>query len=550
MSGGHPQAGAVVRPEAGLTFRCDVVISMDRLDDVPDHVQGLKRLLERRAGRPVELHETHISWVLVDDEFAYKLRKHVKLPFADFSTLAARREDCQKEVALNRRWAPNLYLGVVEVHGSDVLPQWDGPGQVVDCAVLMNRLPDGALLKDRVGASRITADDMAALAKTIADVHQAAPVVEVRHPASSVQGMAAVFSSLLVPLRRCPLNDADARQLAGINTWVEEQLQRSARWIEDRASGGFVRDCHGDLHLGNVARMDDGWLLFDGLEFDDALRKVDVMSDLAFLTMDLKVHGCGPLAFALLDAYLQLTGDHEGIRLLRLHEVHRALVRVLVLRMRGPEAGQPSSDAYMSFIAASMDAGAAGQPRLVLMHGFSGSGKSILSAEIASSLPAVRARSDVERKRLFGLTALDDSKAAHLDIYSAKASERTVERLAHCAEWALEGGWSFIADATFLRQAERDCFKALARRRGCPLVIVHCEAELEILCRRTRARSDAASDASEATEWVIWHQIASAQPLRLDELARALTVCTERPISSLGIAALCLGIRAYSVPPS
>ncbi|MDO9005803.1 MAG: AAA family ATPase [Aquabacterium sp.] len=516
---------------------------MDRLGQVPDHVLGLRRLLERKAGHAVELHETHISWVLVDDEFAYKLRKNIKLPFVDFSTLAARREDCQKEVTLNRRWAPNFYLGVVEVHGNDVLPGWDGPGQVVDFAVLMRRLPEGSLLKDLVAASRIKRDDMASLAKTISDVHEAAPIADMSSPASCAKGVGAALSNLLDQLQRSPLDDADARRLDGIRAWVKAELARSSPWIEARALGGMVRDCHGDLHLGNIARTNEGWLLFDGLEFDDGLRRADVMSDLAFLTMDLKVHGCQELEFALLDGYLQHTGDHEGVRLLRLYEVHRALVRLLVVRMRGLNAGLSSGDAYLSFITASMERGVASQPCLVLMHGLSGSGKSKLSADIAVSLPAVRARSDVERKRLFGLTELADSKASHLDIYSAHANERTLKRLADCAEWALQGGWSFVADATFLLQADRDCFRALAQRTQCGFTIVHCEAELDTLCRRTRARGEAAKDASEATESVIWHQIASAEHLRPDELECALTVCTERQISSAGIAAICQAIH-------
>ncbi|CAH0351741.1 bifunctional aminoglycoside phosphotransferase/ATP-binding protein [Aquabacterium sp. CECT 9606] len=515
---------------------------MDRAGQTPEHVQGLQRLLERKAGHAVELHETHISWVLVDDDFAYKLRKNVKLPFVDFSTLAARREDCQKEVTLNRRWAPHFYLGVIEVHGDDVLPGWDGPGEVVDCAVLMKRLPKGSLLKDLLAASRVERDDMASLARTIADVHEAAPIADMLSPASCAKGVGAVLSSVLDQLQRSPLDGADARCLEGIRAWVDDELKRSLPWVEARALGGMVRDCHGDLHLGNVARTDEGWLLFDGLEFDDGLRRVDVMSDLAFLTMDLKVHGCQELAFALLDAYLQHTGDYEGVRLLHLYEIHRALVRLLVVRMRGQNADLPSGDAYRSFIAASMGMGSRGQPCLVLMHGLSGSGKSKLSADIAVSLPAVRARSDVERKRLFGLTEFADSKAIQLDIYSAHANERTLKRLADCAEWALQGGWSFIADATFLRQADRDCFRELAQRTHSGFTIVHCEADLESLCRRTRERGAAAMDASEATESVIWHQIASAEHLRPDELGCALTACTERQISSAGIAALCQGI--------
>lgn len=515
---------------------------MGHSDPLPDHVQGLCRALAQSNGQSVQLHETHISWVIVGGEEAYKLRKRLKLPFADFSKLRARRDDCFKELALNRRWAPELYLDVVAVQGSDLAPNLGGPGPVIDYAVRMKRLADGALLKQRIDASLVTPSDMSLLAQVIAGVHQAAPVIVEAEPGAGLRQVSTSLRSVLDQLFQQPMDDDDHRLLMDARTWVEAEMTRGAAWMQQRADSGFVRDCHGDLHVENVAWMDGGWLLFDGVEFDDGLRAVDVIGDLAFLTMDLKVHGREDLAFALLDAYLQQTGDYEGVKLLRLHEVHRALIRLLVGRLPGAHGDASSSKAYLTLIASAVRALHARDVRLVLMHGLSGSGKSVLSGYIAWRLPAIRARSDVERKRLFGMRALDDSSAMGQSIYTEQANQRTASRLLQCAEWALEGGWSFIADATFLRSAERDRFWQLAERLGCEVSIVHCEADLEGIRRRVRARTVLGQDASEATEDVLRHQMAVAEPLLAEELACTLTACTAHAIGSEGITAICLGI--------
>lgn len=516
---------------------------MSRSDHLPDHVRGLCQLLAQKAGQPVQLHETHISWVIVSGQDAYKLRKRIKLPFADFSTLEARRDDCLKELALNRRWAPDLYRGVVEVRGSDQTPELGGSGALIDFAVHMRRLADHSLLKHRIEASQVEPSDMCLLAHAIADVHQAAPVLA-ENETGALRGLVATsLRSLLDQLLQQPMHRADVQVLTSARAWVEAQLARCAKWLQARVDGGFVRDCHGDLHLENVVWMNDGWLLFDGIEFDDRLRTVDVISDLAFLTMDLKVHGREDLAFALLDAYLEQTGDHEGVKLMGLYEVQRALVRLLVASLPGSRCEPILAKAYLKFVALSVQAPSEKRAHLVLMHGLSGSGKSVLSGDIAMWLPAIRARSDVERKRLFGMQALSNSAELGQSIYTEQANQLTTSRLLQCAQWALEGGWSFVADATFLRRAERDRFWQLAEKLGCGVSIVHCEVDMDGLRRRVRERAVGGRDASEASVRVLLHQLSVVEPLSQTELACAMTVCTEHRVSLAGVAAICFGIR-------
>jgi predicted kinase len=233
-----------------------------------------------------------------------------------------------------------------------------------------------------------------------------------------------------------------------------------------------VRECHGDLHLRNAVVLDatqaDGVVAFDGLEFDPALRWIDVQSDLAFMTMDLQAHRRDDLAMRWLDAWLTVTGDVAGMALQRFYAVYRALVRAMVGRLHPEVAPEPTSDDYLALarrLALRPDT-----PRLLVTHGLSGSGKSWLTLRLLERCGALRLRSDVERKRLHGLAAQERS-ADHVPggIYGAEATERTYAALRQGARALLAAGWPVIVDAACLRRAERDAFRALAAESECAL---------------------------------------------------------------------------------
>jgi len=305
-----------------------------------------------------------------------------------------------------------------------------------------------------------------------------------------------------------------------------------------RQRSGAVRECHGDLHLANVVLIDGRLTAFDCIEFDPALRWIDVMSDVAFLAMDLKAHGRADLAFRFLDAYLQHSGDYAGVQLLRFYEVYRALVRALVCRLRAqagagvPPPGEPDYLACAGELARS----AQGAARLMITHGLSGSGKSTMAAALLGAAGAIRIRSDVERKRLFGLGAQQRSAERRAEIYTQDATRRTFARLAECARTALQAGWPVIVDAAFLRRDERLAFRALAAELRVPFSILHCRAAEAQLRRRVAARDAEGSDASEATLAVLERQLATHEPLGQDERALALEVATDEPVD---IASLC-----------
>ncbi len=478
-------------------------------------VDALRAHLQASTGQAVDLHETHISWVLLAGDLAYKLKKPVCLPFLDFSTLALRKHFCEEEVRLNRRLAAPLYLGVLPVCGTPQAPRIGGTGPVIDHVVCMRRFPAGALLSELLAAGRLQPQDLGQLALRLADFHAAAAVA----PVGVAEPGAQVVLDVLAQL------DGTRPQTAALRAWVAQHATHLQATWQARRRAGAMRECHGDLHLANAVKLGSDVVGFDCIEFDPALRWTDVMSDVAFLAMDLQAHGRGDLAFRFLDAYLQRSGDYAGVPVLRFQQVYRALVRALVGRLRAAHQG-PDYLACAQRLAQPADGGA----RLLITHGLSGSGKSSLAGRLLEAAGAVRVRSDVERKRLFGLDALQSSAGRVPDMYSAQATQRTLERLRECAGHALQAGYPVIVDAAFLRRAERQAFQAWAAELRVPFAILHCRADEAVLRQRVAERGLAGNDASEATLAVLEQQWAHHEPLREDEQAFVLEAATDAPV--------------------
>ncbi|RMG34652.1 MAG: aminoglycoside phosphotransferase [Gammaproteobacteria bacterium] len=460
--------------------------------------------------------ETHISWVLLGGGFAYKLKKPLDLGFLDFSTLEKRRRACEEEIRLNRRLAPEVYLGVVPVTGSLEAPRFEGEGPVVEWAVKMRAFPADATL-DR--ADRLQEEQIDAIAQRIALFHAAIALA----PEGSAFGLPdqvrRPVTQNFVQIRALEPPPEVLALLDRLEAWVLAEGRRLDAHFARRRAQGHVRECHGDLHLGNIAWVDGRPLIFDAIEFNPALRFVDVVNEIAFLAMDLFHRGEDRLAWRFLNRYLEYAGDYDGLEALRYYMVYRAMVRAKVSAIRAGQQGA-SGDGFaecLDYLGLALRLSEPMHPALLLMHGVSGSGKTVLSQWLLEDLGAIRLRSDVERKRLFGLGPLDRSEQIPGGIYSAEASERTRDRLLQLAAKLLEGEFRVIVDATFLDASWRQPFEALAETRGLGWCIVSPAVPESVLRQRVAQRARAGRDASEADLAVLEQQLGHRQPLSEEE---------------------------------
>ncbi len=479
---------------------------MAKSDNLPPLIAALLTWARQEYGaKTVELLETHISWVLLAGNYAYKIKKPVLLPFVDYSSLEARRIFCEKELALNSRYAPELYLETVPIGGSIKTPRL-GVRPAIEWAVEMGRFDEKWRMDHVCDRGELTPALISDLVLTVADFHRrAAPAPQESRfgkPAQILKPALENFEELykLLPVEK-PL-------LTRMEEWTRREFERRRTNFENRKAAGRVRECHGDMHLKNIVLLDGRPTPFDCIEFNEDFRWIDQANELAFIYEDLIEHRKPGLANWLISEWLVATGDFDILNVLPFYSTYRALVRTKVAAIRGD-----SAEAHEYLEMASRFC-CRREPRLTITFGLSGSGKTTSSvARLLADQTAnmVLIRSDVERKRLFGLAPEDISGGA---IYTPEATDRTYGRLAEIAKGALTAGWSVIVDAAFLRRTQRDSFRALAANMNLPFAILACEASPDKLRRRLRARR---KDASEATVEVLESQMEWAEGLTEEE---------------------------------
>jgi aminoglycoside phosphotransferase family enzyme/predicted kinase len=493
------------------------------MDDMPQLVCGLLEpaSYDHPVG-PVRLIETHISWVLLTGDYAYKVKKPLDLGFLDFSSLDKRLDACREEVRLNRRLAPDIYLGVVPLSGTPEAPRVNGAGAPFEYAVKMRQFPADATLDQLDAAGDLDAAKIEAIATTLARFHAQDCA---RAPADSPWGEAdAVWQPVAQNFAQiAPHLDADDHaKLDALEQWSIAEHARLAPLMSGRKRAGWVRECHGDLHLGNLAWVDDRLLVFDCIEFDPALRWIDVQAEIAFCYMDLLQRGHDAWAWLFLNTWLEQMGDFAGLALLRYYAVYRALVRIKVAALRGAQITGPARDAARADVRALLDLATRitrpPAPYLDITHGLSGSGKTTVTRHLMQAPGAIRVRSDIERKRLAGLEALARSgSGVGEDLYAGDATRRTYAHLAEQAGHLLDAGWPVIVDATFIARWQRDLLRDTARARGVPFHILDFPVDVPTLRARIVRRAQAGGDASEADLAVLQHQIDTEEPLTDEE---------------------------------
>ena len=494
----------------------------------------LSQLLDPRAyDHPVariELVETHISWVILTGEFAYKIKRPVQHAFVDLRSPEHRAFLCHEEIRLNRRFSRDLYLDVWPVTMDGRRVYMRGDGRVIEHAVRMRQFDRVQELDRLLDAGTITPAELTRFGRDLANIHAALP----RATADDEWGRQDQIANTLVRnLSECKREAAvfgTSAELTDLATPLRDRVHAAAPWMVERRDQGRVREAHGDLHARNILRHHGRLVAFDSIDFDPGLRWIDVADEISFLVADLQARGYPAHACAFLNAYLFAGGDYHACRFLSLYRAHRALVRAKVeaLAVAGKESKEiePARIRHAAYIKTAREALTPRRPMMILMNGVSGSGKTWLAERLAASLGAIHLRSDVERRRLLGGAAKQKVGAGR---YAPEHVSRVYQHLAQCTEDVLSGGYDTIVDATFRDRTERARFRELAKRLGVPLRLVSCHvADEELLLRRIEQRVRAGRDASDADNDVLRWQQEQFDPILAEEKLEVIVADTTR----------------------
>lgn len=456
----------------------------------------------------VERLETHGNLVFLAGPDAYKIKRAVRFGYMDFSTQEKRCAACRREVEINRQWAPDLYLDCVAIrHRPDGTLGFGGTGEVVECSVRMRRFEQSDLLSTRVERNQLDHELALRLADAVFLSHKQAARAT---PRSGIAPFRHLVASICRDLAAGEACKADVDDLA---LQLPRQVDRAAAILEARAAHGFVRRCHGDLHLANIVLNHGQPTLYDAIEFDEALATIDTLYDLAFLLMDLDFQGQRPVANVVLNRYLSLSSaqlDLSGLAAMPLFLALRAAIRALVSSDRAAQHGGQGRDRDLErvrrYLKAARNYAMPATRRLVVVGGLSGTGKTTLAAALAPWLGAapgaVHLRSDLERKRLAGVGELEPLPSS---AYTPQARQRVYQQLHEKAASALTANHTVVIDAVYDNEARRREIETLAGSMRIPLLGLWLRADAATLMARVAARRN---DASDATPAVVQHQLA------------------------------------------
>ena len=368
------------------------------------------------------------------------------------------------------------------------------------------------------------------LAREMAQFHRSIPRAAAESPFGTPEQ---VWQNMHENLAELAGGEETRLAVAPLVAWAEAEFERLRPTFAARKAAGFVRECHGDMHLGNMLLLDAQVMIFDCIEFCDNLRWIDVASEVAFAVMDLEDRSRAELAHRLLNAYLEHTGDYQSLAVMQFYLAYRALVRAKVAMIRARQDDTHANnrrtllEECQGYIELAKRYAARTSPRLVITFGPSGTGKTTVTQPLLEKLGAVRLRSDLERKRMFGLAPLERPAGPRLEaLYSSEATQKTYDQLAALARIALGGGFPVIVDATFLKRRYRETFRQLAHEMGVPFTLLEFHTDPATLRERVAQRAAAGNDASDASLLVLQQQLASLEPLAADEQSDAI-VCGE-----------------------
>jgi uncharacterized protein len=500
--------------------------------DLPEQLRGLLRpTAYPHPVTAIELVQTHVSWILLTGEFAYKLKRPVRYAFVDLSTPERREFSCREELRLNRRFAAELYLDVCAITDVNGAARIGGEGRTIEYAVKMLQFERAAELDQLLAARAIEPAELEAFGHELVEIHERLPRIAPADPWGRPENVQALVLRNIDECVQAAESLGCQSEVHALREPLAARLAALAECMAERRVAGRVRECHGDLHAGNIVRRGSRLVAFDCMEFEPAFRWIDLADEVAFLLSDMAARGYASHAHAFLAGYLAQGGDYQACRLLRAYQAHRTLIRAKVATLSADGAGERDfadlREKFTRLVRYAACVIAPRQPRLVLTFGLSGSGKTWLARQLAERLGAIHLRSDVARKRLAGLA--DDGRSNSAlggDLYAHGATAQVYAQLGHDAEEVLAGGYDVIVDATFGRREQRGRFRQLAQRLGVGISLINCHAPVEVLRARIGARRAAGGDASEADEPVLEWQIRHHEALDADEAARAISADT------------------------
>jgi len=443
---------------------------------------------------PIQLLQTHISYVLLTGDYAYKVKKPVDFGFLNFSTLERRRHFCQEELRLNQRGAPGLYLQVLPIGQTQGRFQLGGSGEPVEYTLKMRQFPQEQLFSNLLERGELTPALMEELGRVVAAFHAQAETNDYIRSFGRPERVREAFDENYAQTQRYVGGPQTAEQYQETQAYTERFFAERQELFYQRMAQGRIREGHGDLHLGNLCWWEGQILLFDCIEFNEAFRFVDTMYDVSYAVMDLDARHRSDLGNAYLNTYLEETGDWEGLKILPIYLNRQAYVRAKVTSFLLDDPAAAEADKANAFHTAARYYRLAWeytlpkQGQLFLMAGLSGAGKSTVARYLARQRGAIHIRSDAVRKHLAGIPLRQRGGS---EVYTPEMTEKTYRRLVQLGVELAREGYSVILDAKFDRQALRGMAIEQAQKCGIPLRILHCYAPEAVLRERLQRRSHA-----------------------------------------------------------
>ena len=476
---------------------------------------------------PIQLIQTHISFVFLTGDYAYKIKKTVNFGFLDYSTLEKRQHFCIQELRMNQRGAPEIYLEVLPItqtdHNTFELASTANP---VEYALKMRQFPQDSLFLRLFEQGSLTEKIMENLGKIVAEFHANAPTNDYICTFGEVAKIRQAINNNYQLSENYIGGPQTQKQYEETRQFTELFFAEKPELFTSRIANNKIRECHGDLHLKNIALWQDKILLFDCIEFNEPFRFVDVMYDVAFTVMDLEARGRKDLGNAFLNTYLEQTGDWEGLQVLPLYLSRQAYVRAKVNSLMLDDDNITEVEKKQAFSTAShyyqlaWEYTKTRQGRLILMSGLSGSGKSTTARYLAKRIGAIHIRSDAVRKHLGGIPL---QARGGEELYSESMNQKTYQRLLDLGITLGKLGWTVILDGKYDRQNLRGDVIKIAQAEQLPLQILHCTASLELLRERLQQRQ---GDIADATVDLLESQLAQAELFTETEKAYVKTIDT------------------------